>query len=118
MKDGNGEMNEIWNSGVSNVLCCHRWSVRVISSNRSSLDYHAPFFTFSLNLTPEAQSIPASPDVLFCQDLLKMHARVYIGENTLKSSSNQTQLESVRIKGIRDAGSTADFRILFEILKF
>ena len=27
-------------------------------------------------------------------------------------------LVSLTIKGIRDAGSTADFRILFEILKF
>ena len=29
-----------------------------------------------------------------------------------------SMIEIVTIKGIRDAGSTADFRILFEVLKF
>ena len=29
-----------------------------------------------------------------------------------------SMIEIVTIKGFRDAGSTADFRILFEVLKF
>ena len=31
---------------------------------------------------------------------------------------DRTKTSFMRIKGIRDAGSTAEFRILFEILKF